>query len=171
MARRRDWAGLSDDYRARLQGAGITRADYEAGASLRSARGHSAAYPGPRERREIIGRLDADQQTLADRQAIRRWSESKARPAWTKASGAFPLSDELALRMQAAGVRHPRTWEEAPGFTPAPRGEDWTMRVMYKDGTYAEVKIPWGMHDEALAFGTDAAGEYPDLGELTIYGY
>jgi hypothetical protein len=39
----REWAALSEPYRARLEGAGITQAAYEAGASLHGARGHRAA--------------------------------------------------------------------------------------------------------------------------------
>jgi len=172
VATRRGWAGLSDDYKARLKGAGISYQDWRSGKSLKAARGHGGAYPSPAERREIIGRLDADQQTEADRQGIRRWSASRARPAWTKPGGKghFPVSDELALRLWAAGVKNPKQWEDAPTFTPGRSGEPWSMRVLHKDGTYAELEIPWSQHDEALAMAIDASGEYPDLGQLTVAG-
>jgi hypothetical protein len=38
--RSRDWDALTEGYRKRLAGAGITRETYEAGASLGAARGH-----------------------------------------------------------------------------------------------------------------------------------
>lgn len=41
--RRRDWDSLSPAYRKRLSGAGVTRAQYEAGADLRKARGKAPA--------------------------------------------------------------------------------------------------------------------------------
>jgi hypothetical protein len=40
MARVRDWQALTDAYRDRLKGAGLTEQSYNAGASLVKARGH-----------------------------------------------------------------------------------------------------------------------------------
>jgi hypothetical protein len=38
---RKGWASLSPSYRARIEKAGLTQADYEAGTSLSRARGHA----------------------------------------------------------------------------------------------------------------------------------
>jgi len=51
MARKkRDWSAIqSDAYRARLEAAGIGRKEYEAGASLKAARGHRSTPEHPKE--------------------------------------------------------------------------------------------------------------------------
>src|SRR5579859_3293910 len=49
MARRRVWSSLSPGYQARLTRAGITQADYEAGISLKAARGHKETPEHPRD--------------------------------------------------------------------------------------------------------------------------
>lgn len=41
MAARRGWDSLSPGYRQRLERAGISQSDYEAGRSIRAARGHA----------------------------------------------------------------------------------------------------------------------------------
>lgn len=43
----RNWGSLSNDYRKRLQRAGITQGDYEAGSSLANARGHAQTPERP----------------------------------------------------------------------------------------------------------------------------
>lgn len=48
-ARSRVWSSLSAAYRARLTRAGISPRDYEAGASLKAARGHSQTPEKPSE--------------------------------------------------------------------------------------------------------------------------
>jgi len=66
MARRRDWGSLSDSYRKRLTGAGITRSDYEAGVSVTAARGHAhtperpaRAAVHPERYQQYLGSRDA----------------------------------------------------------------------------------------------------------------
>lgn len=49
MAKRRVWAALSSDYRTRLMRSGITQDTYEAGISLKKARGHSETPEHPIE--------------------------------------------------------------------------------------------------------------------------
>lgn len=48
MPRQRDWSGLAAGTQHRYEQAGISRSEYESGASLRSARGHAATpeHPG-----------------------------------------------------------------------------------------------------------------------------
>jgi hypothetical protein len=43
----RNWAGLSDSTRRRYERAGVSRAAYESGASLRAARGHATTPERP----------------------------------------------------------------------------------------------------------------------------
>lgn len=50
MPRRRQWSLLSEGYQRRLLGAGISREDYEDGANLKAARGHSKTPENKRER-------------------------------------------------------------------------------------------------------------------------
>lgn len=50
MPRRRQWSLLSEGYQRRLMGAGISREDYEEGANLKAARGHSKTPENKRER-------------------------------------------------------------------------------------------------------------------------
>lgn len=45
--RKRDWNSLSPGYQKRLKGAGITKRQYESGASLQKARGHSQTPEHP----------------------------------------------------------------------------------------------------------------------------
>lgn len=47
MATRKGWDALSADYRGRMERAGMTRGDYEAGQSLQKARGHAATPERP----------------------------------------------------------------------------------------------------------------------------
>jgi hypothetical protein len=41
VAKRKPWAQLSPTYKARLEKAGISKTDFEAGASIKAARGHA----------------------------------------------------------------------------------------------------------------------------------
>src|SRR5690348_15007967 len=50
VPRRRQWSLLSENYQRRLLGAGISREDYEDGANLKKARGHSKTPENKRER-------------------------------------------------------------------------------------------------------------------------
>jgi hypothetical protein len=47
MAKTRNWEGLSGSYRSRLERSGVTRADYESGASVTAARGHAKTPERP----------------------------------------------------------------------------------------------------------------------------
>lgn len=47
MAKRRVWTSLSSDYRTRLMRSGIDQKTYEAGASLKKARGHAETPERP----------------------------------------------------------------------------------------------------------------------------
>lgn len=164
-ARRRGrWSDLSDSYRKRLTGAGITPEAYERGDSLKAARGHSGAYPGPAERRAIWGRYQSGEATLGDVRRVQSWRDSKAFPRWAARLG---LSTDAALALSAQGARGPSTWAEAPTFTPAPRGEAWVLTLHYRDGTDADISIPAELVDEVLAFGIEASGDY-DLGEIDV---
>ena len=49
MAKRRDWNALSSAYRSRLVRSGIDKEAYEAGTSLKAARGHAETPEHPRE--------------------------------------------------------------------------------------------------------------------------
>lgn len=46
---RKGWNALSPGYRARIEKAGLTRADYEAGQSLQKARGHAETPEHPKQ--------------------------------------------------------------------------------------------------------------------------
>jgi len=46
---RKGWDSLSPGYRARIEKAGLTRADYEVGQSLQKARGHANTPEHPRQ--------------------------------------------------------------------------------------------------------------------------
>jgi hypothetical protein len=49
MAKRRVWSSLTSAYRTRLMRSGITQQTYEAGASLKAARGHAETPEHPEE--------------------------------------------------------------------------------------------------------------------------
>lgn len=86
---RKGWSGLSADYRARIERAGMTRADYEAGQSLQKARGHAATPENPRaydpqkyqryhqERGRLETQLEARKQALWGQSA--RWNGRRAK--------------------------------------------------------------------------------------------
>jgi hypothetical protein len=57
MAKRRVWETLSESYRARLQKGGITKSKYEAGESLKAARGHATTPENSREYQRNPGRF------------------------------------------------------------------------------------------------------------------
>lgn len=51
MPRRRQWSQLSENYRKRLRGAGISKEQYESGAKLKAARGHANTPENASDRR------------------------------------------------------------------------------------------------------------------------
>src|SRR5579863_2991202 len=65
----RDWDGLSNDYRHRLESHGISRNEYESGANLSSARGHVS-------RSDLVNEIQGMKADMfADK---RRWNEEKS---------------------------------------------------------------------------------------------
>lgn len=91
MAGRRGWLTLSEAYRRRLEKGGITRALYERGASLKSARGHETTPESPREymknpsrfkeyrerRKDIVARVVEKKKAAFD--ATVRWNEEHSK--------------------------------------------------------------------------------------------
>lgn len=79
----REWNALSDAYRKRLIGAGITRDQYVAGADLRKARGKGFRTPTasgfPTDSRD---RVAAGQSTSEDRRNVTAWRQSPSYPSW-----------------------------------------------------------------------------------------
>ena len=55
----RNWESLSSDYRERLQRKGISRGEYESGASLAGARGHKATPEHPERAEKHPERYEA----------------------------------------------------------------------------------------------------------------
>lgn len=86
---RKGWQSLSSDYKARLERAGMSRADYEAGQSLAKARGHDQTPENPRaydptkyqkyhsERTRLETQLNSRKQQLFGQSD--RWSDSKSK--------------------------------------------------------------------------------------------
>lgn len=165
--RRVGWSKLKAGYRKRLEGAGITRAQWEAGADLRRARSHMPEVKGaPKELTERVLRGEGTQADLRDLQS---WARSALRPSWIPDSMSADTAAALSLIDLAPGQ-----WA-AVHFTPAPDGEPWEMRITPKgaplraDGTSAYdrvVLIPGGG-----GAGTPGAREVLDwLWETDIQG-
>ena len=92
----RDWDNLSDAYRKRLIGAGVTRDQYLAGADLRKARGKGFRTPTasgfPAESRD---RVAAGKSTADDRRNVIAWRQSASYPSWLPRDPA-DLDDQTA---------------------------------------------------------------------------
>jgi hypothetical protein len=89
MARNRNWDSLSPSYRSRLARSGISRGDYESGASLESARGHKSTPEHP-ERAESNAQRYSDylrnrNRVITEIQQIKEQLFS-GRPKWNRAS-------------------------------------------------------------------------------------
>lgn len=79
MARGRVWSTLSPAYRARLEKGGITKAQYEAGASLSAARGHRETPEHPSEAVKKPGKFQSyNQRKDALIQAIQAYKDIQA---------------------------------------------------------------------------------------------
>jgi hypothetical protein len=83
----RNWSGLSESYRRRLVRAGITEADYQAGVSLKAARGHAPTKTpkvqgklwnprGGRQAYPLAGLITEGQYKYWRQQALRRGVEA-----------------------------------------------------------------------------------------------
>lgn len=93
---RRDWNALSDAYRKRLVGAGVTREQYESGADLRKARGHGFKAPTPsgfpdESRKRVIDGAS----TVEDRRNMAAYRKSRSFPSWIPDDPAV-LDDQVA---------------------------------------------------------------------------
>ena len=85
---RKGWGSLSPAYRGRLEKAGLSRQDYEAGASLSEARGHQTTPEHPRsfdpgkypayaaERSRLTRELEEKKERMFGGQ--RRWNADRA---------------------------------------------------------------------------------------------
>jgi hypothetical protein len=85
---RKGWNSLSPAYRARIEKAGLTQADYEAGTSLTRARGHANTPERPSsynptkyqkyntERNKLIAKVEQRKQELFGDSA--RWSKGRS---------------------------------------------------------------------------------------------
>jgi hypothetical protein len=167
VATRRGWDALSAEYRARLERGGITRESYGAGESLRTARGHSPAYPAPTERAEIAGRLASGDITAADQRRINAWQQSRAYPAWAEKT--LPNQPNVALTIIASGAGHPNTWEQIEVTVPR-RGE--TGPIVYTitkdDGSVIDVVLPEDVgRQAAIAMAADITAEF-DLMDIEV---
>ena len=93
----RDWNALTPAYRKRLQGAGITREQYESGADLRKARGKGfkaptpSGFPEDSRQRVIDGQSNAE-----DRRNVKAWRQSRSYPSWLPRDPA-DLDDQTAV--------------------------------------------------------------------------
>lgn len=96
MSVRRNWDALSSAYRRRLERGGISRSEYERGASLKAARGHTTTPENMREfqknpkrfreyregRRALVERVVRKKKAAFD--ATIRWNEENSRQFITK---------------------------------------------------------------------------------------
>jgi len=86
VPRRRQWSLLSENYQRRLLGAGISREDYEDGANLKKARGHSKTPENKRERvKKLAEKLFQKKERIwGDRL---KWDGDRARKVILRGSG------------------------------------------------------------------------------------
>jgi len=114
---RKGWNALSDAYRKRLEKGGISRTDYEGGASIKKARGHAETperpigykpreYPKYAERRQGMERRlhDRKEQLFGDRprwdqqkslKSIREWPLTMAQLRWALEADEEELWDAI----------------------------------------------------------------------------
>lgn len=126
-ARRRGWTRLTKDYRRRLEGRGITRERWEAGADLRSARGHAPRAPRGAADLDVTMRyLSGPRGRGPSEQRILREFNQLRRPGWIPAG----MSDDVVAALSQ--LRSPPSRWSAVRFVPAPDGEPWAMIVSFK---------------------------------------
>jgi len=102
-ARPRNWEGLSPTYRRRLEGAGITRASYEAGANLSKARGHRLPSGAPNK--ALRAAAATGQFEPGQRAELQAWRRSRA-PKWLGDSA--DVGNETAALV--ATLPNPKQW-------------------------------------------------------------
>jgi hypothetical protein len=114
---RKGWGALSPTYKTRLEKAGMTRADYEAGGSLQKARGHATTPENPRAysptkypkyhatRTQLITQLEARKQQIfgsrprwdsqASRDNIRNYPPTVSQLRWANSLDDEEFEDAL----------------------------------------------------------------------------
>jgi hypothetical protein len=153
--RRVGWSKLRASTRRRYLGAGITRADWEAGVDLRQARSHPAPPPTYQAPAQLVG---GPLPSMADVYRVREWAESKAAPAWTR--GMHP--DTAAALSQIPWP--PSQWRDVI-LTPAADMAPWTMRVVPKGRPTIGIVTDRAGKDHAVT-AYDVIIQIPGGGEL-----
>jgi hypothetical protein len=125
---RSGWTRLTTDYRRRLERRGITRAAWESGADLRSARGHAPTAPRGAAGYELTMRYLTGVESRTDdaQRRLRTYNQRGRRPGWIPDG----LSDDVVAALsQLRGT--PADWSGVQ-LVPAPNGEPWAMVVSYR---------------------------------------
>lgn len=83
MAQRKPWSQLSPTYRARLESKGITKKDFESGASIVAARGHATTPERPTQYDPAkFKTYDAERKKLIDAVKQKKEEFFGGRPRW-----------------------------------------------------------------------------------------
>lgn len=122
--RRVGWSKLTKPYRNRLEAAGISRTDWEAGVDLRKIRGHTPAPPPGESVRDQVAAMLSGEATTADLDRLREWAAAKTAPWWTKG-----LDADLAAAL-AQAPWPPDQWADVL-ITPSAEGP-WSVRIIPK---------------------------------------
>lgn len=107
---RKGWDALSTGYKARLEKAGITKSDYDAGGSIQKARGHATTPERPSQANPTKhGRYIAERNRLITRLTTNKQMWFGTSPKWNPGLKAKPFKDNppslAALRMWAGFSR------------------------------------------------------------------
>lgn len=85
MAQRKPWSQLTPTYRARLEKAGLTETSFNAGASIRKARGHAQTPERPAQYNpQQFPTYHGNRRTLLDRLQDRKEQVFGSSPRWNK---------------------------------------------------------------------------------------
>lgn len=97
---RKGWDSLSPGYRMRMEKAGLTRADYESGQSIKKARGHEKTPERPRQ-------YSATKFPLYDQERARleKELEKKKKDLWGDNRKWNPTRSEKHIREKPAPLR------------------------------------------------------------------
>lgn len=118
MARRKGWEQLSEGYRARLSRGGISRSEYEGGASLKSARGHRTPSGIGEKSYASLYKLARryDYYTSTPGEQGRKLTPAEVREVLDTALARFDRETvEHQLRVRNANVRSYRAGDRRPG--------------------------------------------------------
>lgn len=114
MAKERNWQSLSPAYRARLQRGGITRRQYERGASLSKARGHSKTPERPERAKRNPARYPDYAVREAVREQARKGMSDSGMRKWLKRYGdAHGIDDILSVIKPADRASFIEGWKIA----------------------------------------------------------